>query len=199
MKLSNLAFLSCMVFTQNVYASADPSINEPEREFYIGLGLSFANTIMLESGDISLEENSDFGKSGFGLSAGYEFTTHKQVSIDVEAEYRQLGKVNYSNILDVSGSGVFVNVKPKLFVNYEFGDVYLAPFGGVGLVKVDAKSPINNIAESETELGYQLGIELGFKVNRSMDIMIGYRSAQVEVDSVTTSFGSGYLGGRYYF
>ncbi|MCD1220618.1 porin family protein, partial [Vibrio cholerae] len=24
-------------------------------------------------------------------------------------------------------------------------------------------------------------------------------SAQVEVDSVTTSFGSGYLGGRYYF
>ncbi|GHY16708.1 outer membrane beta-barrel domain protein [Vibrio cholerae] len=29
--------------------------------------------------------------------------------------------------------------------------------------------------------------------------MIGYRSAQVEVDSVTTSFGNGYLGGRYYF
>ncbi len=202
MKHCVLPILTLAIGTFQVQAAANenqPSGEDTSRALYAGLDVAFANTNTLETSGASVDETSDFGDAGFNLVLGYEFNTHKVVKIDLEAEYRQLGKVNFSDILDISGSGLFVNVKPKLIVEYGFGDVYLSPFAGIGYVDVDAKSSLYGIDTSQSEFGYQYGVDLGFIVNRNVDLIIGYRSVQATLDKVDVSFGSGYVGARYYF
>ncbi len=196
----SILFIAVGTFQVQAADNASQATNEEtNRTLYAGLDVAFANKNTLEVNGVSIDEASDFGDTGFNLVLGYEFNTHKVVKIDLEAEYRQLGKVNFSDLLEISGAGLFINVNPKLIVEYEFGDVYLSPYAGIGYVDVDAKSPPYGVDTSQSEYAYQYGVDLGFIVNRNVDLIIGYRSVQATLDKVDVTFGSGYVGARYYF
>ncbi|WP_428774422.1 outer membrane beta-barrel protein [Vibrio sp.] len=202
MKLSCLPVAAVAIFTADVHAafeSADHNLHKSDRPVYVGVDFAFANKTKLTAHGSSIEETSNFGHAGYNLVAGYEINSHRLVKLGLEAEYRQLGKIKYLDELDVSGRGLFVNVKPRFIVEYDFADVYLSLLGGVGSIDLDAHSPAYQVSESKSEAGYQLGIELGMEINHAINLVLGYRSSHVEVSNTNIIFSSGYIGGRYHF
>ncbi len=185
--------------TAGMSFSAFASTEQPESErtFYLGADWAAYNDVKLESGGVSISENSDFGDLGFNLVAGYEFNTHKVVKLGVEAEYRSFSEVNYEDVLKVEGSGFYINIKPKFIVQYDEADVYVSLLAGVGNMDIDAKA--EGVSASESEASYQFGAELGFIINCNVDLHLGYRSAHVEVDNIDASVNTAYLGARYFF
>ncbi|MDD9200877.1 porin family protein, partial [Aliivibrio sp. S2MY1] len=86
--------------------------------------LSVANNIELKVGSLSAEEQTDLG---YNLVAGYEFDTHRVVKTSIEAEYRTFGGIDNTGSLSSDGDAFFINAKAKLFVLYDFGNIYFAP------------------------------------------------------------------------
>lgn len=176
---------------------AAETLDNSKRAYYIGGDLSLYNSTELEVLGVSLKENSDFGDFGFNLIAGYEFDTHEVVKLGLEAEYRQLGKIDDSDTFELKGDSFFLNVKPKFIVNYDQADVYVSLLAGIG--SMDVKQTVNNVSTSKSELGVQFGAELGYILNRDIDIHVGYRASFVEIDNYDVSNGSAYTGIRYFF
>ncbi|MCK6265015.1 porin family protein [Vibrio sp. ZSDE26] len=173
------------------------TMEENKRGFYIGADLSVYNNTKLEVSDVSIQESSDFGDFGYNFLAGYEFDTHEVVKLGLEAEYRHFGKANYDDEFKIKGNGVFVNIKPKFIVQYDQADVYVSLLAGIG--SMDMEAQVSNVSASKSELGYQFGAELGFIVNRDIDIHLGYRAAFTEIETIEVSTGSAYTGIRYFF
>ncbi len=94
--------------------------------------------------------------------AGYEFNTHSLVKTSVEVEHRTFGEVDNTGTLKVDGDALFVNAKAKLFVLYDFGNLYLAPMVGLGEVTIDGSG--NGVSFSESQTGYQVGLEFGTRL-----------------------------------
>jgi opacity protein-like surface antigen len=176
--------------------AADP-LDYSKRAYYIGGDLSLYNSTEIEINRLSVKETSDLGDFGFNFIAGYEFDTSKLVKLGLEAEYRQFGEVDDSDSFQIKGNGLFLNVKPKFIVQYDHADVYVSLLAGLG--SIDVKTTVNNVSASKSELAFQYGAELGYILNRDIDIHVGYRSAIVEIDNYNVSNGSAYAGIRYFF
>ncbi|EKO3590994.1 porin family protein, partial [Vibrio metschnikovii] len=71
--------------------------------------------------------------------------------------------------------------------------------GGIGSVNLKGNVASDGLSISQSELGYQLGVELGFIINKNINLHVGYRSTSVEIKPFDVSISSGYGGIRYYF
>lgn len=177
------------------YAQTNEQVTQSKNQFYAGIDIEFAGSTKASVGDITIEDNSDIG---FSFVGGYEFNPHKQVKPSVELEYRSFGDTSYST-LSVDANAVFINAKAKLFVLYDFGNVYLAPLIGVGIVNLDVKESSLNISSSESESAFQAGIEIGTRLANNIDLNLGYKAAYTEIDDVDVTLDGFYIGARYGF
>ncbi|EKO3594372.1 outer membrane beta-barrel protein [Vibrio metschnikovii] len=166
---------------------------------YIGADWGLFNSTKLDFSNSSIKNSSSFGDFGYNAVVGYEFNVDKSVKIGVEAEYRHFGKVSEEDEFSVKGSGVYLNIKPKFIVHYQQADAYLSLLGGIGSVNLKGNVASDGLSISQSELGYQLGVELGFIINKNINLHVGYRSTSVEIKPFDVSISSGYGGIRYYF
>ncbi|MGY5652774.1 outer membrane beta-barrel protein [Vibrio cincinnatiensis] len=197
-----VAIIALLGVNVGVMAQSDQvekSSDRGKNHVYIGADFSFYNNLELEVESISIDDSSDLSDFGYSAVVGYEFDTHKVVKIGGEGEYRDFGKVNYFNELDVKGDGIFLNVKPKFIVLGEHADAYVSLLAGIGSMDIEGKLVSSGLSASKSELGYQFGAELGFIIGSDIDLHVGYRSAHVEIEDIDISIVSGYAGIRYHF
>ena len=195
MKISKIALLLFTTFGISSHALANENENSPREHghFYAGVDIGFYNETELEYSGSAIEDSSDLSDLSYNLVGGYEFNTHDVVKLGLEAEYRQIGKVNFSDVMDIEGQAFFVNIKPKFIVKGDIVDLYVSLLAGVGSMDMEANS------DSKSEAGYQVGGELGAIVTDNIDIHLGYRNARVEIDSIDVSSQTAYIGARYHF
>lgn len=194
-KLKGLIATSLMLLSAPSFANVNEHVKESGNQFYIGADFSMANNVELEIGSGSVEESSDLG---YNLVAGYEFDTHRLVKTSIEAEYRTFGEIDNSGSLSSDGDAFFINAKAKLFVLYDFGNIYFAPMIGVGQIDINVKDSANQ-NYSKTETGYQLGAEIGTRLPQGLDLNLGYRAAFTEIEEANLTLTGFYLGARYFF
>lgn len=198
MKSSMVALSLFSIFAMNSYALASDKENSKELgQVYVGADIGLYNETESEYLGRSIEDSSDLSDLSYNLVGGYEFNTHDVVKLGLEAEYRQLGKVSYSDSMDIEGQAFFVNVKPKFIVKGDALDLYVSLLAGVGSMDMDVK--MLGISESKSEAAYQVGAELGAIVSDNIDIHLGYRNARVEIYDVDVSSQTAYIGARYKF
>ncbi|MGI9887983.1 outer membrane beta-barrel protein [Vibrio chagasii] len=198
MKSSMVALSLFSIFAMNSYALASDKENSKELgQFYVGADIGLYNETESEYLGRSIEDSSDLSDLSYNLVGGYEFNTHDVVKLGLEAEYRKLGKVSYSDSMDIEGQAFFVNVKPKFIVKGDALDLYVSLLAGVGSMDMDVK--MLGISESKSEAAYQVGAELGAIVSDNIDIHLGYRNARVEIYDVDVSSQTAYIGARYKF
>ncbi|WP_333913546.1 porin family protein [Vibrio coralliirubri] len=194
MKISTIALsLFTAFFGISSQALASENENSPREHghFYAGVDIGFYNETELEY------RGSDLSDFSYNLVGGYEFNTHDVVKLGLEAEYRKIGKVNYNDLMDIEGQAFFVNIKPKFIVKGDVLDLYVSLLAGVGSMDMEAKA--FGVSDSKSEAAYQVGAELGAIVTDNIDIHIGYRFANVEIESIDVSPQTAYLGARYHF
>lgn len=199
MKISMIALSLFTVFGVSSHAFANDNENSSRENghFYTGVDVGFYNETELEYRGSAIEDSSDLSDFSYNLVGGYEFNTHDVVKLGLEAEYRKIGKVNYSDVMDVEGQAFFINIKPKFIVKGDVLDLYVSLLAGVGSMDMEAKA--FGMSDSESEAAYQVGGELGAIVTDNIDIHLGYRNARVEIDSVDVSSQTAYIGARYHF
>ncbi|UPR48838.1 porin family protein [Vibrio cyclitrophicus] len=200
MKISTIALsLFTAIFGINSQALASENENSPRDHghFYAGVDIGFYNETELEYSGSAIEDSSDLSDFSYNLVGGYEFNTHDVVKLGLEAEYRKIGKVSYNDLMDIEGQAFFVNIKPKFIVQGDVLDLYVSLLAGVGSMDIEAKA--FGISGSKSEAAYQVGAELGAIVTDNIDIHIGYRYANVEIESIDVSPQTAYLGARYHF
>lgn len=199
MKSSMVALSLFSIFAMNSYALASDK-EDPSKQlgqFYIGADIGLYNETELEFPNNAIEDSSGLSDLSYNLVGGYEFNTHDVVKLGLEAEYRKVGKVSYSDSMDIEGQAFFVNVKPKFIVKGDVLDLYVSLLAGVGSMDMDVK--MSGVSESKSEAAYQVGAELGAIVSDNIDIHLGYRNARVEIDSLDVSSQTAYVGARYKF
>ncbi|MEZ9073008.1 porin family protein [Vibrio splendidus] len=199
MKISTIALSLFTAFGINSQALASENENSPREHghFYAGVDIGFYNETELEYRGSAIEDSSDLSDLSYNLIGGYEFDTHDVVKLGVEAEYRKIGKVNFNDVMDIEGQAFFLNVKPKFIVKGDVLDLYVSLLAGVGSMDMEAKA--FGVSGSKSEAAYQVGAELGAIVADNVDIHIGYRYANVEIESIDVSPQTAYLGARYHF
>ena len=199
MKISMIALSLFTAFgvSSHAFASDNENSSRENGHFYAGVDVGFYNETELEYRGSAIEDSSDLSDFSYNLVGGYEFNTHDVVKLGLEAEYRKIGKVNYSDVMDVEGQAFFVNIKPKFIVKGDVLDLYVSLLAGVGSMDMEAKA--FGMSGSESEAAYQVGGELGAIVTDKIDIHLGYRNARVEIDSVDVSSQTAYIGARYHF
>ncbi|MEZ8021407.1 porin family protein [Vibrio splendidus] len=199
MKISTIALSLFTAFGINSQALASENENSPREHghFYAGVDIGFYNETELEYRGSAIEDSSDLSDLSYNLIGGYEFDTHDVVKLGVEAEYRKIGKVNFNDVMDIEGQAFFLNVKPKFIVKGDVLDLYVSILAGVGSMDMEAKA--FGVSGSKSEAAYQVGAELGAIVADNVDIHIGYRYANVEIESIDVSPQTAYLGARYHF
>ena len=99
MKSSMVALSLFSIFAMNSYALASDKENSKELgQFYIGADIGLYNETESEYLGRSIEDSSDLSDLSYNLVGGFEFNTHDVVKLGLEAEYRKIGKVTYSEI-----------------------------------------------------------------------------------------------------
>ena len=199
MKISMIALSLFTVFgvSSHAFASENENSSRENGHFYAGVDVGIYNETELEYRGSAIEDSSDLSDFSYNLVGGYEFNTHDVVKLGLEAEYRKIGKVNYSDVMDVEGQAFFINIKPKFIVKGDVLDLYVSLLAGVGSMDMEAKA--FGMSDSESEAAYQVGGELGAIITDRIDIHLGYRNARVEIDSVDVSSQTAYIGARYHF
>ncbi|MBT9239362.1 porin family protein [Vibrio splendidus] len=199
MKISTIALSLFTAFGISSQTLASENENSPREHghFYAGVDIGFYNETELEYNGSAIEDSSDLSDFSYNLVGGYEFNTHDVVKLGLEAEYRKVGKVSYSDLMDIEGQAFFVNIKPKFIVQGDVLDLYVSLLAGVGSMDMEAKA--FGVSGSKSEAAYQVGAELGAIVTDNIDIHIGYRYANVEIESIDVSPQTAYLGARYHF
>ncbi|WP_454441432.1 outer membrane beta-barrel protein [Vibrio bathopelagicus] len=199
MKISMIALSLFTTFGISSHALASENENSPREHghFYAGVDIGFYNETELEDRGSAIEDSSDLSDLSYNLVGGYEFNTHDVVKLGLEAEYRQIGKVNFNDVMDIEGQAFFVNIKPKFIVKGDVVDLYVSLLAGVGSMDMEVKAL--GVSDSKSETGYQIGGELGAIVTDNIDIHLGYRNARVEIDSIDVSSQTAYIGARYHF
>ncbi|NOI85016.1 porin family protein [Vibrio sp. 99K-1] len=188
-----LSLLSIFAMSFQAVASDKEASSKELGQFYVGADIGFYNETEFEFPNNAIEDSSDLSDLSYNLVGGYEFNTHDVVKLGLEAEYRKIGKVSYSDSMDIEGQAFFVNVKPKFIVKGDALDLYVSLLAGVGSMDMDGTS------ESKSEAAYQVGAELGAIVSNNIDIHLGYRNARVEIYDVDVSSQTAYIGARYKF
>ena len=142
MKISKIALLLFTTFGISSHALASENENSPREHghFYAGVDIGFYNETELEYSGSAIEDSSDLSDLSYNLVGGYEFNTHDVVKLGLEAEYRQIGKVNFSDVMDIEGQAFFVNIKPKFIVKGDVVDLYVSVLAGVGSMDMEAKA-----------------------------------------------------------
>ncbi|ROV58758.1 porin family protein [Vibrio ponticus] len=185
---------SLLVISPCLYAQ-DNFLHASGDQFYLGADVVVGGSTKLKALDHTFDDSANVGVS---LVGGYEFNTHNVVKPSLELEYRHYGQSSIQSI-DVDGQGFFVNAKAKLFVEYDFGNVYLAPMVGIGVVDFDIQNSTTKADYSGTESTFQAGAEIGTRLNKNIDLSAGYRWAYADIDSVDVTLDGFYLGIRYAF
>ncbi|CAH6826988.1 OMP_b-brl domain-containing protein [Vibrio chagasii] len=192
-----LSLLSIFAMSSQAVASDKEASSKELGQFYVGADIGFYNETEFEFPNDAIEDSSDLSDLSYNLVGGYEFNTHDVVKLGLEAEYRKIGKVSYSDSMDIEGQAFFVNVKPKFIVKGDALDLYVSLLAGVGSMDMDVK--MSGTSESKSEAAYQVGAELGAIVSDNIDIHLGYRNARVEIYDVDVSSQTAYIGARYKF
>ncbi|MFZ3408698.1 porin family protein [Vibrio chagasii] len=192
-----LSLLSIFAMSSQAVASDKEDSSKELGQFYVGADIGFYNETEFEFPNDAIEDSSDLSDLSYNLVGGYEFNTHDVVKLGLEAEYRKIGKVSYSDSMDIEGQAFFVNVKPKFIVKGDALDLYVSLLAGVGSMDMDVK--MSGTSESKSEAAYQVGAELGAIVSDNIDIHLGYRNARVEIYDVDVSSQTAYIGARYKF
>ncbi|CAH6958019.1 OMP_b-brl domain-containing protein [Vibrio chagasii] len=192
-----LSLLSIFAMISQAVASDKKASSKELGQFYVGADIGFYNETEFEFPNDAIEDSSDLSDLSYNLVGGYEFNTHDVVKLGLEAEYRKIGKVSFSDSMDIEGQAFFVNVKPKFIVKGDALDLYVSLLAGVGSMDMDVK--MSGTSESKSEAAYQVGAELGAIVSDNIDIHLGYRNARVEIYDVDVSSQTAYIGARYKF
>lgn len=192
--ITRLSVSGLLLLSATSLAQTEGGVKNSGDQFYLGADLTFANNVNVSEGGDSADQTSDVG---FNFAAGYEFNTHTLVKTGVEAEYRFFGDADFSDVSNVDGDAFFINLKPKLFVLYDFGNLYFAPMVGVGHISIDGKT--NNQRFSENKAGYQAGVEFGTRLKQNIDFHLGYRATFVSLDDTDFNLSGAYAGARYFF
>lgn len=108
--------------------------------------------------------------------------------------HRLTGKADFSSDTSVEGNAVYINVRPK-FID-KGNNLYSALILGVG--SLDGEVNALGESTSDSDFSYQAGIEVGYMFD-NVDISIGYRYRNVELDGVDINIGGVTLGMRYNF
>lgn len=202
-KLGSLFVGILAVMSTDSLAATSDFVKKSGDQFYVGGDIAAANRVDIDIDNLSGDEATDIG---FNLIGGYEFNTHPFVKPSLEVEYRTFGDVENTGRVKVDGDAFFINFKTKLFVQYDFGNLYLAPLVGIGQLAIDGKG--NGISLSEKETSYQAGLEFGTRLKQGIDLHIGYRTTLTELNKfdslgndidIDISFSGAYVGARYYF
>ena len=180
-----------MMTTTLKNTASDKENSKELGQFYVGADIGFYNETEFEFPNDAIEDSSDLSDLSYNLVGGYEFNTHDVVKLGLEAEYRKIGKVSYSDSMDIEGQAFFVNVKPKFIVKGDALDLYVSLLAGVGSMDMDVK--MSGTSESKSEAAYQVGAELGAIVSDNIDIHLGYRNARVEIYDVDVSSQTAYI------
>ncbi|AIL71688.1 hypothetical protein VV93_v1c26120 [Vibrio vulnificus] len=199
MKISiGLMFSGLFLCSPCSYAKEGEFVKSSGDQVYLGADVVVANQVDVSFDGDSVDESADMG---FNVLVGYEFNTHPLVKTSVEAEYRQFGDVNNTGEYTVDGDAFFLNLKTKLFVLYDFGNLYLAPMVGVGKVSMDVVG--NGVSLSESHTGYQAGVEVGTCLSQGVDLHAGYTAAYTSIpqggDDINIKLSGAYIGIRYAF
>ena len=192
-----LSFFTAFGISSQALANDNEKPSKDLGSFYTGVDIGFYNETELEYRGSAIEDSSDLSDLSYNLVGGYEFNTHDVVKLGVEAEYRKIGKVNFSDVMDIEGQAFFWNVKPKFIVKGDVLDLYVSLLAGIGSMDMEARA--FGTSDSKSEVGYQVGGEFGAIVTDNIDIHVGYRFAQVEIESIDVSPQTAYLGARYHF
>lgn len=144
--------------------------------FYGGASLAFNNSIGLEYEDVHIDENNDPGFSVFG---GYSFLITPTIELGVELEYQDFGKAEFAKNVSAEGDAYFINARPK-FIEAN-NNLYSAFILGIG--SLSGKTKVNGTSSSESEIAYQLGVEVGYMFSQ-LEFGVGYRYRLAEFDSV---------------
>ncbi len=190
-----LVLLTSCIATTAIAQPISDIVTKSTNQFYAGFDLEAGGSAKADVLGTTIEDNSDIG---FSLIGGYEFATHEVVKPSLELEYRKFGGTDY-HTLSVDAQAFMVNAKAKLFVLYDFGNIYLAPMFGVGVVDLDVKESLTGLNSSDTETAIQAGLEIGTRINEKMDLNFGYKAAFTEVENIDVTLDGFYLGFRYFF
>ncbi len=139
----------------------------------------------------SLEENNEIGASAF---VGYSFAVNPNFDFGIELEYQHFGKADFSDSVSVDGHAFYINARPK-FLD-KGSNLYSALILGVGSLEGDTS--ILGVSDSESELSYQVGLEVGYMFN-NLDFSIGYRYRIADFDDVDVKIKGVTAGVRYNF
>jgi opacity protein-like surface antigen len=171
-------------------ASASASASNSDH-LYIAGNFLVGHETELEVGSVSVDESNDLGASA---AIGYNFSVHPNVDFGVELEYQHFGKADFSSDASVEGNAVYINVRPKFIDNGN--NLYSALILGVG--SLDGELNVLGESYSDSDFSYQAGIEAGYMFD-NVDISVGYRYRNVELDGVDINVGGVTLGMRYNF
>ena len=179
------------------YVQANEHVTQSESQFYAGADIEFAGRTRVSQGGASIKDTSDIG---FSFYAGYEFDVdfNNLVKPSLELQYRSFGDASFSTV-SMDSYGVFLNGKAKLFVLRDYGNIYFAPMFGIGHVSLDVKDSSTKQSASESEVGYQFGMEIGTRLENNIDLNAGYRTALVDIDNIDYRLDGFYLGISYAF
>ncbi|RYU66688.1 porin family protein [Aliivibrio finisterrensis] len=159
---------------------------------YFGADLNINNEIKLDGFLAPLTEVSDIG---YNAHLGFLFNTHELVNLGIEAEYRQLGQSNHSNVMIYKGSATFINIKPK-FVNSNT-QLYSAVLLGIG--KVDSHFQTYDATMNYRSTGYQYGIEVGYDFKSGISSYLGYKALKINEEIIELTSTGLYAGMSYSF
>ncbi|MDD9176648.1 MULTISPECIES: outer membrane beta-barrel protein [Aliivibrio] len=159
---------------------------------YFGAELSINNETKLNGFLVPLSEVSDIG---YNAHLGFLFHTHELVHLGIEAEYRQLGQSNHSNVMIYKGSATFINIKPK-FVNSNT-QLYSAVLLGIG--KVDSHFQTYDATMNYRSTGYQYGIEVGYDFKSGISSFLGYKALKIDEKIIELTSAGPYAGMSYSF
>lgn len=159
---------------------------------YFGADLSINNETKLDGFLASLTEVSDIG---YNAHLGFLFNTHELVNLGIEAEYRQLGQSNHSNLMIYKGSATFINIKPK-FVNSNT-QLYSAILLGIG--KVNSNFQTYDATMNYRSTGYQYGIEVGYDFKSGLSSYLGYKALKIDEEITELTSAGPYAGMSYSF
>lgn len=162
-----------------------------DNHFYTGASLLVSDNTKLKSDDGSIDESNDLGFNAFG---GYSFSVSPNIDLGVELEYQHFGEAEFVDDVSVEGDAFFINARPKFIESRN--NLYSALILGVG--SLEGKTNIYGESESESEIAYQAGIEIGYMLDQ-IDIGVGYRYRYAKFDDVDFSIQGITAGVRYNF
>ncbi|WP_087025243.1 outer membrane beta-barrel protein [Thaumasiovibrio subtropicus] len=168
----------------------------------------FANSIYV-GGNIALgsSDRSVFGDSASVL-IGYDFPVSAELSLGIEAEYRDFGDesyyFNWSGLRDhhVKAKSYGLNIKPTYHFDFEGRNFYLSGILGVHEHKEKWRVPLGNQGyemQTFSDTAVTWGAEFGLKLNQTLALNSGFKRSRPHLKGGSVEYDQFFMGLNLYF